>query len=253
MTHRFLERNTVLTEIRLAKEKSVTDELEAIRRDLVCRGVHLRIGRNFDTLQMHISSAPTRPKLHEQFDPLGDMDGAVDAFWICGFNADGDLVHTQAASLLDLNHSTVAQHIQKCLPRYTPKGPPVVPSSIRARPGPKAKRMSGNVVYHGEMWLVDELRDQSASSLLTRMGILLAVREWQPDAVFGLMNWDLACQGLNMRIGYTHCEPMTVTWTRKDNGADHHVWMVYLEKEDIDFLIDLPAIDFARALANRRG
>lgn len=237
----------MFTETLSSSLKPVLGEIEAIRRALRSRGIFVRIGRNFSELVAHIEQTPERHPLHEQFDPDGDMDGAIDAFWICGFDEDGDLVHTQAAHLLDLRGSSVSKHISSRLGNYCPKTPPVIRSSIRANPGPRTKSMSGMVVYHGEMWLKESLRDRATPSLLIRLGLLLILREWNPDAVFGLMNWALACNGFNMRVGYMHCEPMALVWEKQSGGA-HQVWIVYLEQQDLSFLLELPAEEFASVL-----
>lgn len=243
----FEKGNTVLTDTLTASLKHVSEEIENIRKELRRRGIFVRISRNFSELISHIDDAPDRRELHEQFDPSGDMDGAIDAFWICGFNEDGDLVHTQAAHLLDLRGSSVSRHISSRITNYFPKSPPVRRSSIRANPGPRAKNISGMVAYHGEMWLSKPYRDRATATLVIRLGLLLILREWNPDAVFGFMNWALACKGFNMRVGYMHCEPMALAW-EKTSGGEHQVWLVYLEKQDLRFLLDLPAVEFANAI-----
>jgi len=231
------------------------DEIEAelteLRTELATRGMFVRVGKKFDTLARQVSSTSGRAPLHEQFDPSGDMDGAVDAFWVCGFDEDGELVHTQAAHLLDLRGSSISAHIISNLVNYSPASPPVTKSSITATAGPKGSSIGGMVGYHGEMWLRADYRDQGTAAIVIRLGILLIAREWDPDAVFGLMNWALACRGFNMRIGYSHCEPMTLSWRRTDTGAQHQVWLVYLERDDIAFLMNLPVLTFSRALTKQ--
>ncbi len=238
----------MLTELAVKPVDRVGAEIEEIRKALIGRGIHLKIGRKFDTFEAHIQAEPDRAPVHEQFDHHGDMDGAVDAFWVCGFDADGNLAHTQAAHLLNLGERSIADHLSAHLDNYFPKNPKVVRTSIRANPGPNGSRISGKVVYHGEMWLQKQFRDRSTVALTNRLGILLAVREWDPNAIFGLMNWVKACQGFNMRIGYIHSEPMALTWDLEDSGAEHQVWLVYLERDDIQFLMDLPAVEFASML-----
>lgn len=242
-------RSTVYTDTIATHASSVDFEIETIRRELVTRGMHLRIGQNFNDFVAHIESAPDRNPLHEQFDPTGDMDGAASAFWVCAFDADGDLIHTQAAQILDLTTSTISGHITSHLQNYFPKTPGLLRSSTRAKMGPKASKLNGMVAYHGEMWLAKTYRDKGTAALVNRLGILLVVREWDPDAIFGLMNWSLACSGFNMRIGYMHSEPMTLSWEKQSDGSEHQVWLVYLEREDIAFLRGLPAVEFAATLA----
>lgn len=239
----------MLTELTKTKSQSLSFEITSLQRELVTRGIHLRIGKNIRDLVSHIEGSNKRGPVHEQFDPTGDMDGAVDAFWICGFDPDGNLVHTQAAHLLDLNGSNFAQHIQSRISNFFPKSPKLVKSSVRPRFGPRARSISGFTAYHGEMWLNDRYRDKTTAALVIRLGILLIVREWNPDNVVGLMSWSLALRGFNMRIGYLHCEPATLAWNKQEDGSQHQVWLVYLERDDIAFLRSLPMVELLSAFS----
>mmetsp|Transcript_22284 Transcript_22284/g.35493 ORF Transcript_22284/g.35493 Transcript_22284/m.35493 type:complete len:226 (+) Transcript_22284:566-1243(+) len=222
-----------------------------IRQHLLSQGVFLRLGKNLDHFAEHIERAPERYDLHDQFDPRGDLDGATSAFWVCGFDGDGNLVHTQAAKLLELGKRSIADHVAAHLWNYNPKAQPLIKSSIKTMAGPKISNIRGRVVYHGEMWLQKRLRDRGTPAIVNRLGMLLAVREWDPDAIFGPMSWTLACEGFNMRIGYHHSEPMTVTWQKKTGNAQHQLWAVFMERDDIEFLLNLPAVEFSSALRSK--
>ena len=223
-------------------------EIQSIRKALIRKGVYLRMGRDFDVFAERIRTQPARHKMLSQFDPKGDMDGAKDAFWICGFDADGELIHTQALQLHDMQRKNVARHIAETIPNYLPPRPGLEPGSIRATPGPKASKLTGDVVYHGEMWLIPELRDRGTASLVNRLGMYLAMQKWDPDSVFGLMSWGLACYGFGIRIGYLHCEPMALTWDVAGEKSQHQVWTVFMERDDLRFLLELPAVEFDRFL-----
>lgn len=224
------------------------ERIDAEKRKLASQGVFLRFGRDFQTFADHIGREPKRANIHEQFDPNGDMDGAADAFWICGFSEDGDLLHTQAAHLLELGERSIADHIYATLPNYYPKKPDVIRSSIEARPGPNLSRLKGRVVYHGEMWVSDDLRDLETPATLIRLGMLTTLHQWDPDAMFGLMAWQLACRGFNMRIGYHHSEPMTLSWQRVDEDSRHQVWAVYMERDDLKFMLELPVLEMVKKM-----
>mgnify|MGYP001791669917 CR=1 FL=1 len=240
----------MLIDAKLADTSDLNSEIENLASLLQQRGVFIRLGKDFTTFAARIQQTPERAPLHEQFAPDLDMDGAQSAFWICGYDEDGDLVHTQAAHLLDLTGKSIAAHIDAHQHNYFPKSPPVIRSTVKPKAGPRSSSIDGMVAYHGEMWLRKDLRDQGTAAILIRLGLLVMVREWDPDAVFGLMNWSLACRGFNMRIGYHHSEPMTVTWDRSDSRKQHQVWLVYLEREDIKFLMQMPIVEFSAALAN---
>lgn len=230
--------------------EAVDLEIEQIKRALAARGMHLKFGRDFDFYCEQVDRQTGRSKVMEQFSPDGDMDGAVDAVWICGFDADGELLHTQAMQLHELGEASVADHIRRALPRYMVHSPSVIPASITALPGPKISRLRGRVVYHGEMWVAPHLRDMAVASLVNRLGMYWSMKSWDPDSVFGLMSWVLAAQGFGSRIGYMHSEAMTLRWKRSDGNNQHQVWAVFMEREDLDFLLNLPAVEFSTALLN---
>lgn len=240
--------NNVVAESTLVASR-VDQEIDAIRTALRSKGLHLRIGRDFEFFADAIRETPGRSRLHSQFDPDGDMHGASDAFWIAGFSEDGDLLHSQALQLQELGGRSIADHIAEYLDQQEPAKPPVFQKSIRAKAGPHAKRIRGNVVYHGEMWIAEALRDRATASLVNRLGMYMAVREWNPDCIFGLMSWALACNGFGSRIGYMHTEALALTWDRRDQKSQYQVWSVYMERDDIEFLLDLPAVEFASVLS----
>lgn len=239
----------MLIDAKTVDKKVINEAITELTRELRRRGMFMRIGKNFETFLAAIDRTPNRSSVHEQFDPSGNMDGACDAFWICGYDDDGELLHTQAAQLLDLRDSSISTHIQQHTHNYFPKKPPVINSTIKATKGPKGSKINGMVSYHGEMWLREDHRDQATAAIAIRLGLMLMLREWNPDAVFGLMSWSLACQGFNMRIGYHHSEPLALSWDRMDKAAQHQLWLVYLEREDMHFLMQLPILEFSTALS----
>lgn len=228
---------------------SIQQEIDSINAALRARGVFTHSGYDFRELQNHIRERSTRHNLLRQFDPDGDLPKAEKAFWLCGYDADGDLLYTQAVQLLDLRNSSVSEFIAANQHYYLPASPSVDKSSVRTVPGPKASRLTGWIVYHGEMWLHASLRDRGVANLVVRLGVLRATTEWDPDAIFGLMNWSLACSGFNNRIGYTHCEPMAVVWDRRAKKKEHQVWTVYVEREDVQFMLEMPTVAFSGYLS----
>jgi hypothetical protein len=230
---------------------SVEAECESILGALRGRGMVMSFGRDFRQLQKMIEGQPLRHGLLRQFDPDGDLPLADDALWICGHDSFGDLVFTQAVQLFDLTGSSVAEFINGNRFKYFPNRPKVIGSSVKTTAGPKASRLTGLVVYHGEMWLHPEFRDGGAAHLIVRLGMMRAVIEWNPAAIFGLMDWSLACAGFNNRIGYMHSEPMAVSWERCADKKSHQVWVVYAELEDIHFMLELSAVEFANVITNK--
>lgn len=226
-------------------------ELADIGSELRSLGINLRFGSSFDQFLDHIDDQPLRHKVAPQFDPSEFLGLSEQAFWICGFADDGELVHTQAVQLFNLKGSTVADLIEKSKHQYRPANPRVSLSTVRSKPGPKTSRLTGRCVYHGEMWLHRKIRGDGTAILLNRLGIYSAFLTWSFDAIFGLMSWALACDGFGDRIGYLHKEMCAVAWDRADTDLQHQVWSVYMDREDAEALHLVPAVQLARHISRR--
>lgn len=222
-------------------------EIVRIRRALAKKGLKTKVGRDFRRFK-DIVRAYDRHDLLSQFDPDGVLDKSTASFWMCGFDVFGELMYTQAAELLDLRDTDVASYLAKNRFDYAPASPPVIPRTVKSAAGPKVSRLKGWVVYHGEMWLHPNLRDKATAFQVVRLGTFCSMVAWNPDCIFGLMNWALACGGFNNRIGYTQCEPMTMTWTRSDENIDHQVWAVFADRDDIEFSTGLDSDAFEQKL-----
>lgn len=236
--------------LKTAETSALNDEMESIRSEMLRRGVALKIGRNFEWFIEEIEAQPRRHKVAPQFDPDRDLKLSRDAVWVCGHDADGFLVHTQAVQLIKMNGGSLGDFIAKNRFRYKPALPPVKPATVRSHPGPRANALTGKGVYHGEMWLERSLRGGDFASQLNRFGMYLAYKEWEFDFVFGLMSWALACDGFRDRIGYMHGEPLAVVWDTLTSKKQHQVWTVYMERDDIQHLLRLPAVEFSEYIAS---
>lgn len=225
-------------------------KIQSLNRALAKRGIYSKIGRDFRVLKAEISRQNLRHNLLNQFDPDGVLNKSKKSFWLCGYAKDGELVSTQAAQLLDLRRSSVAAYLAKNKMDYVPAAPPVIPKTVRTVHGPRASCLRGRVVYHGEMWLHPKFRDRGTAHLVVRFGVLCLAYAWNPDAVFGLMNWALASEGFGVRAGYNHHEPLTMSWERKDARKEHQVWAVYADREDLQFMIDFDSVGFAERISN---
>lgn len=227
----------------------VEGEISSIVSAFADQGVRLEVGHDFRQLSELVSNAERLPLLR-QFDPDGDLNESVQSFWICGYDAAG-LVFTSALQLLDLRDSSVAEYIASHRLKLIPSRPSVDPETALTFRGPKAGKLSGWVVYHGEVWLREDFRGEGNAHLVVRIGALSATLIWDPDAIFGLMNWALACDGFNNRIGYTYTEMMASVFKKVADGSPHQIWTVFADRDDLKFMLNLPAVGFARSLGNK--
>ncbi|MEM7290247.1 MAG: hypothetical protein AAF412_07775 [Pseudomonadota bacterium] len=73
-------------------------------------GVHVEVGANFPSFCERLERAAERHPVNPAFDPAYCSLEADQAFWMIGTNQQGELVHTQAVKLLDLQAGTLADY-----------------------------------------------------------------------------------------------------------------------------------------------
>lgn len=205
--------------------------------------VDLTIGSDFEEYRSllaegrpdHLIGAPFDPERHE----LDETNG----IWIVGRDAEGRIMHTQALRLLDINQQPLSEYLRRGFREFPPSGLDIDFKRSRYRAGPGAHRISGSVVYHGEVWMggaPGRYRGTGLSCVLGRYAFLVAMQKWSPDHVFGFMPKPVAFKGFAERQGYMHAEPGCLRWFIKGQAVPLEGFMVYMSNEDIRFMLDMP-------------
>ncbi|OAN71021.1 hypothetical protein A8B78_20405 [Jannaschia sp. EhC01] len=169
------------------------------------------------------------------FDVASSYIDHTNGFWICGFNADGDLIHTQAVRLLDLSGISLKVHLDDHRHKYiTPDSTPDPDQTFYS--GPDAlQSITGKVCYQGEFWLraqgLGGPRSQGATSLLSRILLEIAVAAWNPSYVFALVPQRLAAKGAHLRYCYNHCEPGR--WIGPDQQVTEEDYLIWMEAKEL--------------------
>ena len=187
-----------------------------------------------------------RPKqaLGAPFDPDLQNLKEGNAFWLTGRDLDGDLMHAQAARLLDLKHEDLGGYMFNRFREFPPAIPDIDRSRFRASPG--ACNITGRVIYHGEVWMSDKpglFRGNGLSTVLARYGLLTAMQRWNPDYIFGFMARTVAFKGFAERMGYMRNEPGALRWFRKGSDMPMEEFLSYLSNEEARYLLEMPVSD----------
>ncbi len=212
----------------------------AILRELEEAGMRIEVGGDFTKYRAYRNSRADRADLYPIFDTASSFVDETNGFWICGFNEAGEIIHTQAARLLNLSDVSLGKHFEVHRHKYiTPDSTP--DPDLTYYKGPEAlKSVTGRVCYHGDFWIPSRglggPRSQGATSLLSRLLFELVQQTWTPDYLFALVPKRLAAKGAHLRYGYSHCEPGQ--WI----GPDQQV-------TDEDYLIWMNATDMTNALS----
>ncbi len=183
----------------------------------------------------HIIGAPFDPTQHEL-----DQDNSI---WVVGRDESGVIMHTQALRLVNLDGGSLASYLRRDFRDFPPSGLDLDMARSRYKPGPGAKQIFGTTVYHGEVWMggaPGQFRGTGVSSILGRYAFLLALRKWNPDFMIGFMPKPVANKGFVSRQGYMHVEPYALRWFIKGNDNPLEGMMVYMGREDMRFVLDMP-------------
>lgn len=209
----------------------------------------ITVGDDFHAYARIIADERTEQPLGPPFDPTRhDLTGGR-AFWIIGRNPQGELVHSQAMRLLDLGNQNFADFLRHGFHTFPPPGVPIDYENSAYNPGPGARRITGRVAYHGELWIRDDpsYRGRGVVDYLARFAFLSASMHWQPDFLAGFVARGNARRGLIERLGYMHCDPFALTWKVEGRNQPFIANLVWMNLDDVHHVTHVPLDEVSAA------
>ena len=220
----------------------------AASHDILSRNsVKLLIGNDFEQYRDQLAEGRPDHILGAPFDPCLHKLNETNSLWVVGRDGEGQIMHTQAMRVLDLKNQTLREYLRRGFKQFPPSGLDIDFVRSRYRAGPAADRMSGTVVYHGEVWMggaAGQYRGTGLSGILGRYAFMLALQRFSPDYAFGFMPKAVAYKGFVERQGYMHTEPGSLRWFAKGSDDPMEGFMAYMAHEDIRFMLDMPLREF---------
>lgn len=213
--------------------------ISEILRALEVSGIHVKIGDDFTKYRAYRSQQLDRGPVYPMFDTKCSYIDMTNGFWVCAYNAEGDLIHTQAVCLLDLTGINLETHLRIHRHKYiTPDTTPDPDQTFYT--GPEAlQSITGSVCYHGDFWLrargLGGPRSQGATALLSRILLEIMIGAWAPAFVFALVPRQLAAKGAHLRYGYCHCEPGQ--WIGPDQQVTEEDYLIWMGARDMANLV----------------
>jgi hypothetical protein len=116
------------------------------------------------------------------------------------------------------------------------RGEMLAPSGKMPAPGSISERVTGRVAYHGELWVSRQWRPKSVFNNFTKLGLLLAMARWNPDAVWALTNKQMATHGHPTRMGYAHVEPAFFRWMWQGGNISSEEWLLLADRASLALL-----------------
>ena len=213
---------SMLTELLLDASR-VLSECSSILRS---HDLRLSVGDDFHEY-MRLSDGTDKPPGSAFFDPMLHDFLPDRGFWVCGRLDDGSLQLAQAMRLDDLGDSTLYDLWRNQLPRMF--GTEYVPTRDFT---PILNRVTGRVVYHGDLWLHVDLRKMKLGEICARFAMALAVIKWRPDWFVGLQEDRVAKSGFGLREGYFNWAPIGAEWRWGEPFLKPDDWIGWMTPED---------------------
>lgn len=215
-------------------------------------GIEMEVGYDFDLYREMLAFARPDQPLGEPFNPDIHELTPSNALWMIGRNANGEIVHTQALRMLDMNGQTIAEYFTHRFRDFPPPVPGIDLKRSRFKAGPCAKRSRGRVCYDGEFWIKPgdaTLRGQGLSTVLGRYAFFQAMQHWDPDHMVGFMAKQVACKGFPQRLGWMNTQPGALRWFFEGSDTPIEGFMTFMSRDDLHYVLELPMKDLVAMAA----
>jgi hypothetical protein len=206
-----------------------------IMRDLERIGLKVVIGNDFVQYRNYRSMQAERSRIYPMFDVTSSYIDDTNGLWICGFNESGEIVHTQAARLLDLDGTSLANHLDVHRHKYITPGSTPDPDATFYRGPTEITEVGGRVCYNGDFWLAARglggHRSRGATTMLSRLLLEVVSMQWEPDFAFAFVPRKSAEKGVHFRYGYKNCE--YGAWVGPDGQLTTEEYLIWMSGSDI--------------------
>jgi hypothetical protein len=177
----------------------------------------------------------------DRIGPMHDADvcdfSGERAFWLRLVNSDSKIIGVQAFRCDDISTSLADWLPNYMIGVYMRRNEMMVPSSDPITISSIAQRLSGELVYKGELWLAKEVKSKRVFDLFTRLGMLLSYMKWNPTAIWALTSELMARHGHLGRIGFTTVERGFLRWQWASQGVDPVEYLAVTERSGLEQLV----------------
>jgi hypothetical protein len=164
--------------------------------------------------------------------------GRERAFWMSLVDDNGDVVGLQAFRYDDIDTHLADWCVNYMIGVYMRQQELMVPSFPKPPEGSISERLTGKLVYHGEIWISKNIKNRKVFEQFVRLGLITAVIKWRPDAIWGLASAQMAGHGHFTRVGYTILERGFLRWQWASEGIDPVEYLVAAELRSLETMID---------------
>lgn len=156
-------------------------------------------------------------------------------FWMAALDADGKVVGLQAFRLDEAEPNLADWVLGWMMGLYARRREMIIPKALQPPAHSLSNLIRGRVAYHGELWI--DKHSKGCFNVFPRLGMLLALVKWQPEAIWALTGQAMATRGHMVRMGYGHLEQSFLTWDWEPDGADQSEWIGIAERRHLEFSV----------------
>jgi hypothetical protein len=208
-----------------------------LEADLLNAGYAVELSSDFaffDRLKFELRNARVAP-MH---DPVVCDFSGERAFWMRLLDSAKQTVGLQAYRCDYVDTSLADWLPNYMIGVYMRRDELMMPSQVNPPHGSVSWRLRGRLVYEGELWLAKAVKARNVFDSFTRLGMLLSVVKWNPDAIWGLASQQMARHGHVGRIGYTILERGFLRWQWASKDVDPVEYLAAIEREALEQLIE---------------
>lgn len=160
------------------------------------------------------------------------------AFWMYLTDHSGEVVGLQAFRYDEVDTHLADWCVTYMIGVYMRQQELMVPSFSKPPEGSISERLTGKLVYHGEIWISKNIKNRKVFEQFVRLGLIVAVIKWKPDAIWGLASAQMAGHGHFTRVGYSILERGFLRWQWASDGIDPVEYLVAAELASLESMIE---------------
>ena len=209
-----------------------------IDRQLAELGLTVICSTDFGEFDEVCSGLSGKDEASEYFSPRFFEITPRDGLWLRALDEAGATVHVQAMRVDRLDGMTLAEHWRQRFRRLFEERQQGV--TWDGTTSPIAEEITGTVVYHGDMYVSRDLPQKGLSGPLAHVALGLALSKWEPDYVYGFVDYRYVRHGLTIREGYTHTQRFCAGWINAPEGIQADESIVWMTRDDLIYLTKRP-------------
>ena len=159
------------------------------------------------------------------------------AFWMYLTDEAGEMVGLQAFRFDEIDTSLADWCVTYMIGVYMRRQELMVPSHTKPPAGSFSERLTGKLVYHGEIWIDKHIKNRKVFEHFVKLGLILALIKWQPDAIWGLATNQMANNGHFTRVGYSILERGFLRWQWSTDSIGPMEYLVASEMQSLENLV----------------